>query len=76
MFVGGMAFANYQGPTEALRPNIAAFLSACVAKQMPDDWPGKAAEYQKSADAHGTAKRLDPNAPDPDLLAGGLAQPH
>ena len=75
MFVGGMAFANYQGPKEALGPSITAFLSACVAKEMPDDWPGKANEYQRSVDAHEAAKRLDPNAPDPDLLTGGLAQP-
>ena len=76
MLVGGMVFANYQGPKEALRPNITAFLSACVAKQMPDDWPGKAAEHQRSVDPHEAAKRLDPNAPDPDFLAGGLEQPH
>ena len=76
MVVGGMAFADYQGPKEALRPSITAFLSACAAKQMPDDWPGKAAERQRSIDAYEAAKRLDLNAPDPDLLAEGLEQPH
>ena len=75
MVVGGMAFANYSGPKEALMPSITAFLSACVAKQMPDDWPGKAAEHQRSVDAYEAARRLDANAPDPNLLAGGLAHP-
>ena len=76
MFVGGMMFANYQGPKEALKPSITAFLSACIAKQKPEEWPGKAAEHQQSIDAYEAAKRLDPNVPDPDLLARGLAQPH
>ncbi len=57
-------------------PSITAFMSACVAKQMPDDWPGKAAEHQRSVDAYETLKRLVPNAPDPDFLAGALAHPH
>src|SRR5665213_1860435 len=48
-FMVGMAFANYQGPKEAITPIITAVLSACIAKVMPDDWPGKAAEIQRSA---------------------------
>jgi hypothetical protein len=79
-FMTAMAFANYQGPKEAISPIITAVLSACIAKVMPDDWPGKAAEIQQSADAYEAAKRLDPKAPDPNLLAGGiahaLANPH
>ena len=73
-FVIGMAFANYQGPKEAIRPIITAVMSACTAKVMPDDWPGRAAELQQSANAYEAAKRLDPNAPDPHVLAGGIAR--
>jgi hypothetical protein len=67
-----MAFANYHGQKEAAGQGIAAFISACVAKQMPDDWPGKAAEREHAALSYQSAKQLDPNVPDPDLLAGAL----
>jgi hypothetical protein len=70
-----MAFGNYQGPKEAAVTGIKAFLSACVAKQMPDDWPGKETEHQISVDEYEAAKRLDPNVPNPDLLTEGLRHP-
>lgn len=72
MFIGGMAFANYHGPREADGQDIAAFISACVAKQMPDDWPEKAAERERAAASYEAAKQLDPNVPDPNLLANAL----
>jgi hypothetical protein len=75
----GMAFANYQGPKEAIGPIAMAVLPACIAKVMPDDWPGKEDQHRQSVDAYEAATRLDPNALDPDRLASvaqALARPH
>lgn len=72
-FMTGMAFGDYQGPKEAFKSVATAVASACIAKVMPDDWPGKAAELQQSSNAYEAAKRLDPNAPDPERLAGSIA---
>jgi hypothetical protein len=71
-FIGGMAFANYHGPKEAAGRDISAFISVCTVKEMPDDWPGREAEQQRAASRYEAAKQLDPNVPDPNLLASGL----
>jgi hypothetical protein len=67
-----MAFGAYAGPKEAAAQDAMAFMSACVAKEMPDDWPGQAAEHDRAATHYEAAKRLDPNVPDPNLLTKGL----
>jgi hypothetical protein len=74
IFMTGMAFDNYRGPKEAIGQIAMAVVSACIVKLMPDDWPGKEDERRKSVDAYEAAKRLDPNAPDPDRLASMIAQ--
>lgn len=65
-------FADYHGPKEAAVQYIVALMSVCVAKKMPDDWPGKAAEREKAASTYESAKQLDPTLPDPNLFASAL----
>jgi hypothetical protein len=65
---------NYRGPMAAGRQEAAALGAACVAKAMPDDWPGLAAEQIKSEAAYANAKHLDPNVPDPARLAEVMAK--
>lgn len=72
MIAGGMAFGNYQGPKQAAIQDIVAFISLCVAAQMPEDWPDRAAENEIATSHHEDAKRLDPNIPDPALIASAL----
>ena len=76
MFVAAMAFDNYQGPKEAIMPELQALTHACVAKQMPDDWPENAAEHERSVSFYEQAKKLDPKLPDPDVIAGAMTHPH
>ena len=56
MFIGVMAFANYHGPHDAGSQDMLAFISACVAKQMPEDWPGLEAERDQVNSHYEAAK--------------------
>ena len=72
MLVAGMAFGDYQGPRRAMTDGVAAITSACVVKQMPNDWPGRSAEQAREATHYRAAKAIDPQFPDPDLLVRGI----
>lgn len=63
-----MVLGNYQGPKEATKSGGQALSFACLAMQMPADWPGRSEALDREAMAYKATKEIDPNFPDPEKI--------
>jgi hypothetical protein len=69
-FMVSLVLGNYHGPKEARTAGTTSMLSACVAHEMPEDWPGAAAARGESIRRRNEARVFDRAFPDPQILFG------
>ncbi len=69
------ALNEYHGPRNAVIPLAGVLLSACLLREMPDDWPDRLELQKLEAKSYGDAKVADPAIHDLNPLLAQLERP-